>query len=303
MPQKHRIAVGAVAASVAALGVVGAGSAAAVGAPSHSAQAVASTPKLKVTIGKHHFSLSGPRNFQAGRVALKLKAKGGEFETEVASFKSGYSFHDFKKDVAAFGNSYGPNGPTKSGLKHLNRAVAHTTVYGGLDVTAGTGNGTIELDTAGTYYVFNDSNVPSSPKKLTVSAPEAQRASAGATATVTAKSNDRFGGAKTLPAKGTITFKNVSHGKNKSPHFLDLQHVKNGTTKKQVQSYLTSGSSSTPSFIRNGTAGTDAISPGLSQTLTYHLPKGEYVELCFFPDLKTGAPHADMGMIRVVHLK
>jgi len=25
--------------------------------------------------------------------------------------------------------------------------------------------------------------------------------------------------------------------------------------------------------------------------------------MCFFPDLKTGMPHAAMGMVRIVHLK
>jgi len=48
---------------------------------------------------------------------------------------------------------------------------------------------------------------------------------------------------------------------------------------------------------------TDVLSPGQSQTLTYTLPKGTYAEMCFFPDLKTGMPHAAMGMVRIVHLK
>jgi hypothetical protein len=32
------------------------------------------------------------------------------------------------------------------------------------------------------------------------------------------------------------------------------------------------------------------------------LPAGDYAEMCFFPDLKTGMPHAMMGMVRIVHL-
>ena len=48
---------------------------------------------------------------------------------------------------------------------------------------------------------------------------------------------------------------------------------------------------------------TDAISPGYAQTLNYSLPAGEYVELCFFPDPKTGIPHAFMGMVKTVQLK
>jgi hypothetical protein len=32
------------------------------------------------------------------------------------------------------------------------------------------------------------------------------------------------------------------------------------------------------------------------------LPAGDYAEVCFFPDLETGMPHAFMGMVRIVHL-
>jgi hypothetical protein len=53
----------------------------------------------------------------------------------------------------------------------------------------------------------------------------------------------------------------------------------------------------------DGSTGTDTLTTGESQTLTYSLPKGEYVELCFFPDPMTGMPHALMGMIGIVHLQ
>ena len=51
-----------------------------------------------------------------------------------------------------------------------------------------------------------------------------------------------------------------------------------------------------------GSAGIDAINPGLSETVSYNLPKGTYAELCFFPDPRTGEPHAFMGMVRIVTL-
>jgi hypothetical protein len=108
----------------------------------------------------------------------------------------------------------------------------------------------------------------------------------------------RFGGAKVLPAKGTITFRNKS---SESPHFLDLLHVKKGTTKTDVFNALMSNNP--PTFFLNGQVGTDPVGEGNAQTLTYNLPKGEYVEVCFFPDPKTGMPHAFMGMIGIVTLK
>jgi hypothetical protein len=299
------VGLGIAVSAAALLAGVGAASGVGVAAGAPSAHtSVASTPKLKITISKKHFKVSGPKTFQAGRVALTLTALGAEREVEIGSLDKGYTFKDVRADLTAFGEKQGtgPNGSTpKSALKHLNRVINHTGLYGGLDAVAGqTLRGTIVLAKPGTYYMFNDSgNLPSHPVKLTVTGPKVKRAATGSTATVTALTKRRFGGAKTLPAKGTITFKNKS---SESPHFLDLIHVKQGTTKKEVLAALLSNSSGPPSFALKGQAGTDTVGEGYSQTLTYSLPKGEYIEVCFFPDPKTGMPHAFMGMIGIVQL-
>jgi hypothetical protein len=300
MSRTLRTTIGLAVAATTAVGLVGAGSGAAVTA-THTRAAVAPTPKLTVTMHKH-YTVKGPKTFAPGRVSLVAKAVGAEREVDVVSFKKGYTFKHFAKDVGTFGASDGPNGPSKAGLKALNRAVDHTTAYGGLDVDKGaTEHGSIVLPKAGTYFLFNDTELPAQPVKLHVVGPKVKRASPHASATITAHSGFRFGGARTLPKKGTVTFKNTSKGETKSPHFLVLVHVKNGTTKKQVEQGLQSNGP--PSFIRNGDFSTDLMSPNQSMTISYRLPKGEYAELCFFPDLQTGMPHAFMGMIRIVHLK
>jgi hypothetical protein len=292
-----------VAVSAAAL-MISTGSGVAISAPTvHSS--LASTPTLAVTISKKHFTVHGPKTFQAGRVDIALTAVGGERTVEVGSLKKGYTFADVRKDLTAFGKKAGtgPNGSTPKGaIKHLDRVVHRTNLYGGLDAQKGqTLRGSVVLAKPGTYIIFNDANLPSDPHKLTVTGPEAKRASPKSSATVTALTTRRFGGAKILPAKGTITFKNRS---TESPHMLQLIHVKTGTTKKEVLTALeSSGGGAPPSFVLKGEAATDSIGEGFSQTLTYRLPKGEYVELCFFPDPKTGMPHAFMGMIGVVTLK
>jgi hypothetical protein len=298
---RSTIALG-IAASIAAV-LVSAGPGISLSAASTHAS-LAPTPKLVVTISKQHFVVTGPRKFQAGRVAISLVAVGGQRTVEVGSLKHGYTFKDVRADLLAFGSKQGsgPNGSTPpAALKALNRVINNTHLYGGLDAVPGQHlRATVVLPTAGTYIVFNDgTQLPTDPTLLTVTGPEAHRAAPGSTATVTALTARRFGGAKTLPARGTITFKNDS---TESPHFLNLQHVKEGTTKKQVFTSLT-GSGGPPSFLRKGQAQTDSLGEGMSQTLTYNLPKGEYVELCFFPDPKTGMPHAFMGMIGIVHLK
>jgi hypothetical protein len=112
------------------------------------------------------------------------------------------------------------------------------------------------------------------------------------------KNQNRFGGSKVLPARGTITV--VNHNVT-SPHFLVMLHVKKGTTRKQILQGLESPNP--PSFALPGGIGTDALSMGQSQTLSYSIPKGSYAQLCFFPDPTTGIPHAFMGMIRLVTVK
>jgi hypothetical protein len=302
MAHHTRASIGIAIVAAGSLSLLGLEGGTAISAP-HASKAFAATPTLKVFATKKKFNVSGPTSFQPGTVALQLKGNGG---ADVISLKKGYTYNKFRSDVAAFGASEGPKGPSKAGLKHLDNAVNNIIAYGGLEVTKGqTSNGTVSLDKAGTYYVFNDSgNVPGKkPVKLTVSGAKAHRASANPTATVKALTPDRWGGDSSLPAKGTITFKNVSKGMHKSPHFLELDHVKPGTTRKEILDFFQNGAKGKPSFALPGSAGSDIVSPGQAMTLSYNLKAGSYAELCFFPDPMTGIPHAFMGMIKVVTLK
>jgi hypothetical protein len=302
MSQHSRVSVGVAIAASASLSLLGLGSGTAISAP-HAAKAFAATPTLKVVATKKKFNVSGPTSFQPGTVALQLKGNGG---TAVVSFKTGYSYNKFRKDVAAFGASEGPKGPSKAGLKHLNTAIDNTNIFGGLEVGKGqTGNGTVSLDTAGTYYVFNDSgDAPAKgPTKLTVSGAKAHRAPVKTTATVKALTPDRWGGDSNLPAKGTITFKNVSKGMHASPHFVDLERVKPGTTRKEIIDFLQNGHGRPPFGLPGPSVDSDILGSGQTMTLSYDVHPGTYGLLCFFPDPMTGIPHAFMGMVKVVTLK
>lgn len=281
--------------------MLAAGAGTAAGA-SHARSTTIKTPKLTVTISKNSFTVKGPKRFSAGRVDVTLIAKGGEQEVGFARLHKGYTYADASKDFQTF---FTASSPSPEALAALNRVAHKISFYGGIDSGTGgkTVSGSVVLPKAGKYLVLNDENGPGSspPVKLHVGAKKGRRVAPASTATVTATSAKRFGGAKVLPASGTITFKNKS---TNSPHFLFMQHVKEGTTRKQVIKALNSdGPPTGPNFQRSGGVGTDVVSMGQSQTLTYTLPKGEYVEMCFFPDLQTGMPHAMMGMVRVVHLK
>lgn len=120
------------------------------------------------------------------------------------------------------------------------------------------------------------------------------------TPTIWLTAADRFVGPSHLPAKGSVTFRNVGD----SIHVAQFSPVKKGTTDKQIQAYYDSGVMTPPPFALNGpTFGLDVLSAGTHATLTYDMPPGTYVLQCFVADAVTGMPHAIMGMHKVVVLK
>jgi hypothetical protein len=289
--------------------LLAASAAPALGTPHVQAHRIA-TPKLAVTItfsgGQNQTSdmvVSGPKKVSAGRVNLSLHSVGGDGAVDIVRVKPGHTFKEVAANFAAFGASFGPTGPSAAGLRALRKSVHSIVFYGGLDTgTIGREHGSVVLPKAGHYLLINDSGGgPNGQfRKLTVTAKVGSRATPKSSATVTAVNAKRFRGATTLPAAGTITFKNKA---TNSPHFLVLQHVKQGTTRQQVITAVSSNSSGPPPFALPESAATDVVGEGHAMTVHYKLPAGEYAEMCFFPDLQTGMPHAMMGMVRIVHLK
>jgi hypothetical protein len=257
---------------------------------------------LHATIDNGKLSLNGDTTFPAGRLALTVKAVDKESEVEVVNLHPGFTFKDARDDLRTFGQSFDKQGnPSKQGLKALNHLINHTTLIGGLDVAKGkTGHATLvvpQLD--GQTVVFNDSGqLPKQKTVLNVGAASGAQSLPAADAKVVATTHRRFQGDDVLPANGIIRFTNKSA---ESPHFMFMQHVKEGTTRKQVIEGLQSDAP--PDFVRKGMAGTDVVGEGQSMNMSVNLPAGEYALMCFFPDPKTGMPHAFMGMVNIVHLK
>jgi len=297
-------------ATAATAAVVVAATAPAIGTP-HARAAHIATPKLAVTItwsGHGHNKTSnmvvnGPKTVSAGRVAISLHGIGGEVEVDVARIKAGHTYKEAVADFNEFGASMGPNGPSPAGLAALNKVVKIVTFFGGLDTgSIRRVHGTVVLPKAGHYLIINDSNQGpgGQARRLTVTPKVGNRATPKVAAKVAAITAKRFRGATILPASGTVQFTNKS---TSSPHFLALQHVKAGTTRKQVIKALNSSSGGPGGPFLREFAGTDVVTMGHSMTLSYKLPAGTYAEMCFFPDLQTGMPHALMGMVRIVTLK
>ena len=292
MYMSARVRLGVAAITVASLGLVSGGLSPAVG--SGTSARLAPTPKLSITITKTDFTVKGPHRFRAGRVAIAVTGKGPGGSAAFIRLREGYTFKEFKADVLA---SFVP-GP--DGLKALNRAIRHTKFFGGLAAHGGdTVTGTVVLPRAGRYIVYKFSDAgPANPVRLRVTGPAVRRAVPDSDGRAVAKTGARWGGSKTLPHRGTLTFKNAA---TDSPHFLILQHVAKGTTRQQVIDCVNDENCQFE-FGREGSLETEVLSPGKSMTANYRLPRGTYVEMCFFPDPVTGMPHALMGMVRIVTL-
>lgn len=180
--------------------------------------------------------------------------------------------------------------------------VRDVTLYGLADVVPGYPEVVTQNLRSGTYYLMDLA------KYSGVGQPEVTRlfvtghGTAGSlhgSVHVAANSADRFVAPASWPHHGTYVFRNVSD----TIHFMAIVPVKDGTTDEQVQAYFDSGSQSPPPFAGDGPpGGNDVVSPGRAIAVSYNLPRGTYLLLCFVADDVTGMPHAVMGMHKVIQL-
>jgi hypothetical protein len=200
-------------------------------------------------------------------------------------------------------------GPTTAaqGTRDL---VASATFHGLADVVNGTPLTVTENLDPGTYYAVDLGNPPQSGTVKTtefdVSSDRhgvAQDSDVSSRARVAAVDPDRFAAPSVLPHRGTLTFVNRSD----TLHFMNVTPVKVGTTDAEIQSFFANPpadpNAQPPFFATGPSGGADVLSPGGHLQLSYDLPRGTYVLLCFVADDVTGMPHALMGMHKVVVLK
>jgi hypothetical protein len=244
-------------------------------------------------------------HLHAGSIQFRVRTTnpstpdGGGSQITMFRLKNGATL---AKVFADIGEEFGAN-PAK-GTRDL---VHDATFYGLADVATSTPVTVTEYVGPGTYYLLDLGKQPTGAPavtKLTVDGKTAgieQDSDLRSQVTVKAVEPDRFVAPRSWPRHGTFTWTN----RTDTIHFVELQPVKAGTTDKQVQAYFDSHSQQPPPFVLPGrpSSGADVISPGKSLQLSYSLPRGTYVLLCFVADDKTGMPHALMGMHEVVVLK
>jgi len=290
---------GAAVTAVALTGVLGAAGPASAG-PASSGPGVSST--IRVHSDGSTVTLSRS-SVAAGRLAFKVdssltRADGG---SNVAMFKlmPGVTMQQFGADM---GDEFSQDPATAA--KGTRELVTDAQFYGLADVAAGTPATVTENVSAGTYYLLDLASPPGpngpSLTTLTVHGPGGRGTGATVGPVVRLTTSDQFMSPGTLPAHGTITVRNASD----TIHFMELQPVAAGTTDADVQAYFDSGPQAPPSWALDGpSGGMEVLSPGRQAQLTYNLPAGTYVIMCFVSDDVSGMPHAMMGMHKVVTLK
>jgi hypothetical protein len=158
----------------------------------------------------------------------------------------------------------------------------------------------VHLGHTGTYYLVNFNTQKLTT--LTVRGAEQHHALPAQDGFINPKSShnaagNTFKAGKHNPASGWMS----STNRAREPHFIDIQQVKKGTTNADITA-LFHGGHSNP-FVKNGAkASTGVISPGHRFLWTYQLKRARYAVFCFWPSVKTGMPHAIMGMHIVTHL-
>jgi hypothetical protein len=269
--------------------------AAAVGAaavvPATSAGASTGVPTVTVKMGAKTIGVVGGSHLHAGRVILKVTAGSGDHVLQLLRLKPGYTAAQAKKDADASFNG---------DLKALRRVDTKVVWLGGAEATKGHPGYLSETLYAGTYY-FVDQNGPAM-QKVTVSGAVPQRPWIANSSTLTATKAKRWStSASAIPHSGWTLFRNTGD----QPHFVVLQQVKKGTTRQDVIDYLQNAGpdSPPPSWALAGEASSGVVSQQQQVLWKYDVPRGSYALMCFWSDIKTGMPHAMMGMVKIITMK
>jgi hypothetical protein len=271
---------------------------AATGGVAHAAQthhAAHHSSKLVVTIKTKASGLKlSESKIRPGNTVFKVKNAGGKGLIQVLRLKKGYDLGQAAADMGA-----GLGGGDVSAIRRVDKNVVF---YGGIETPHKKGNvnmWAVKIDRPGTYYAVDFDTNQLQP--FTVKGHRQHRWLPTQTGWINATPGPNgvgnvFKAGKHNAHKGWMSTTNKAH----EPHFVDFEHVKKSTTKHDVAEAVQSPNA--PSFLLKGAVNTAAISPGHTFLWAYHLPKGKYVTLCFWPSKVDGMPHAMMGMWLLTHL-
>jgi hypothetical protein len=264
-------------------GLAAVGSSAQATTHTHTAARAAAAPVVTITANKCGVKLSTDK-VRPGKTMFRVTGK-AHGSIQLLRLKKGYTIADLAKDI----------GPLMAGdVPTIRRVDKNVVFYGGMPVPqagAPANKWGTDVDKNGTYYVINLKRNDIATFKAKGS--HQTRSLPSADGKLGMKGSMSFNAPASNPNKGWMKTTNNAI----QPHFIDLGQVKKSTTAQDVQDWL-SNPTGPPPFAKPGGGGasTEVVSPGHTIVWKYHVPKGKYLSLCFYPDKDTGVPHAFMGM-------
>jgi len=102
---------------------------------------------------------------------------------------------------------------------------------------------------------------------------------------------------------GTHTFKFVNGGPQ--PHEVEIIRLAPGKTMKDLGDFMAKAYADKMDGPPpgDGIGGITALIPGGTEYFTANMTPGNYVMICFVPDMKDGKPHSDHGMVKEFTVK
>ena len=238
-----------------------------------------------------------------GNTFFKVKNVDGKASkglVQILRLKGSYTLGDAFDDFAL---AFPEDESTQPDVDAVNRIDDNVVFYGGMEAK---GDGSkvsrwaVNIDKPGTYYVVNlDSGAP--PTTLTAKGDHQKRLLPSRDGFINAATGahgigNKFVAGRHNASRGWMSTRN----KAEEPHFVDVEQVKKGTKNSDITKMFQGGPNV---FVKHGgSADTGVISPGHRFLWAYHVPKGRYGVLCFWPSSTDGMPHALMGMHTVTRL-
>lgn len=287
----QRIAALGVSVMVLTAGVLTGGTAGAAGTAA--ARETAPGP-VSVSITAAH-NVTMPATIQPGVNQFRVTTEAKSSVFQLLQLAEGYTLDEAIADIEA--------GLEKNKLKALRRFEANVTLFGGVHVLAGKiGKLTASLP-PGSYYAADiERNRPSAFTAFTVAGADTGAAMPAGPSIRAVKSTSWAKRPKTIPRRGTLTFKN----RTDNNHFVGMAKLKKGKTVKDFEAWidgLMEGEEGPAPVTFRVSFDTGVVSPGQTVAVNYRLPRGNYVLACFWPDASMGGmPHGFMGMYRGIKL-
>ena len=262
----------------------------------HHTSARVAGKSLTVTITSTKSAVELSRStLRPGRTFFKVVRGNTGGSMQLLRIKHGYSLAKAGRD---FGSAFSGN------TKAVRRIDKYVVFYGGMDVPAPGARPNIwgtNIDKAGKYYVLNiNRNLP--PASFRAKGTYQHRHLPVPASWINMVSgpggSNAFRSPTNVPHRGWIRTTNNAH----EPHFVELQKVKESTTKKDVNDYIAGGGHGQPPWALPTSRGAGIISPGHNFVWHLRAPMGKYVVACFWPSKVTGMPHFFMGMFKLLHL-